>query len=122
MDLVFCNSTNLLRTSAPTWSFPPTEFVADSMNTYGTKRATSISGVSGPIAPEISVARATASSRVWGFNFQLPLMKGLRAISRELELEARIPLNEGENADAELKRVKADRAVNFIVGIGYYKE
>ncbi len=53
-----------------------------SIKTYGTNKATSISGVSVVMQLAISDANLMASSRVWGFSFQLPLMKGLRAADK----------------------------------------
>ncbi len=55
--------------------------MAASMNTYGTKRATSASGESSVILLAISLANVTASSFVCGLSFQFPEMKGLRASS-----------------------------------------
>jgi hypothetical protein len=83
------------------------------MKTYGTKRATSASGESGPMEAAISAARDTASSRVCGLSFQFPLIKGFRAISRDVEREK--PKLAGANAEAEPTRARKERALNFMV-------
>mmetsp|Transcript_1549 Transcript_1549/g.2611 ORF Transcript_1549/g.2611 Transcript_1549/m.2611 type:complete len:235 (-) Transcript_1549:168-872(-) len=70
---------SLKLTSAPILIQSPTFSITDSIKTYGTKRATSASGLSSFTAPAIAPASAIASSLVCGFNFQLPEMNGLRA-------------------------------------------
>lgn len=65
--------------SAPIESFPPTADWADSMKTYGTKRATSASGLDSVMDPAMPDANATASSFDCGLSFQLPEMNGFRS-------------------------------------------
>jgi len=62
--------------SAPIDSFPPTADWAVSMNTYGTKTATSASGLDSVMESAMPDANAIASSLDWGFSFQLPDMNG----------------------------------------------
>ena len=61
----------------------------------------------------ISVARVRASSLDWGFNFQFPLMNGLRAISKTVE-EVDWGTMAGEKAEADDKRA-AVIPMNFIL-------
>jgi hypothetical protein len=91
-------------TSAPILSFPSTTPIVDSINTYGTNNATSTSGVSALIDAAMALPSANASSLVDGFNFQLPLMKGLRASSLVDERECCGAVMEGEKAVAVARR------------------
>mmetsp|Transcript_34113 Transcript_34113/g.80288 ORF Transcript_34113/g.80288 Transcript_34113/m.80288 type:complete len:221 (+) Transcript_34113:349-1011(+) len=69
--------------SAPTMSLSPTISFTVSRNGKGTKRPTS-AGQSSPIESAIPRAKSTASAFVWGFSFQFPVMKALRAASSVL--------------------------------------
>ena len=65
----------------------------------------------------ISVARVTASSLLWGFNFQFPLIKGLRAMSRADPADRETP-NEGAKAEVDPTREKRDNAAaNFMISL-----
>mmetsp|Transcript_48987 Transcript_48987/g.118650 ORF Transcript_48987/g.118650 Transcript_48987/m.118650 type:complete len:231 (+) Transcript_48987:419-1111(+) len=106
--------------SAPISNLPPTDDMAVSMKTYGTNNATSASGESGPIEAAISDAKATASSFVWGFNFQFPLMNGFLAMSKAVvavdDMRRKLFPPLIENADAvEAVRARRESAWNFMV-------
>mmetsp|Transcript_48988 Transcript_48988/g.118652 ORF Transcript_48988/g.118652 Transcript_48988/m.118652 type:complete len:229 (+) Transcript_48988:419-1105(+) len=108
--------------SAPISNLPPTDDMAVSMKTYGTNNATSASGESGPIEAAISDAKATASSFVWGFNFQFPLMNGFLAMSKAVvvvvdgDMRPKVFPPLIENADAvEAVRARRESAWNFMV-------
>ena len=64
----------------------------------------------------MSEASLTASSRVEGFNFQFPLMNGLRASKAVVELvvDGEV-VGIGQKAATELAIERKVKAVNFIV-------
>jgi hypothetical protein len=105
-------------TSAPTMTLDPAAAMAASMNGYGTKSATSASGLDGVTAALISVASCTASALVDGLSFQFPEMKGLRAISKTKVLGTAgnlLARKAGAKAAAEAKQNDSVRVANFII-------
>jgi hypothetical protein len=78
------------------------------MKTYGTKMATSASGLLSVIELAIPAASVSASSTVVGLSFQFPEMKGFRAMSIATDeeedgrdrAEGATETNDGEKADA----------------------
>ena len=99
--------------------------MALSINTYGTNNATSLSGLLSVILDAIFLANVSASSFVWGFNFQFPEMNGRRA-PRAVELKLTawlvvvvvvvVVVETEVKAAAELKRREA--SASFMVSIG----
>ena len=110
-------------TSAPTITLDPAAAMVASMNGYGTKSATSASGLEGVTAAPISVASCTASALVDGFSFQFPEMKGVRAMSRAKDLVAcdLVEPKAGAKAAVDAKQADSVRAESFIVYKLYYR-
>mmetsp|Transcript_14933 Transcript_14933/g.17675 ORF Transcript_14933/g.17675 Transcript_14933/m.17675 type:complete len:202 (-) Transcript_14933:89-694(-) len=100
--------------SAPTINFPPDASIAVSINTYGTKSATSTLGDASVILLAILVASSMASVLLWGLSFQFPEMNGFRASS----CDVRAALSE-DGAKAVDTPARVERRVatmqNFIV-------
>jgi hypothetical protein len=65
----------------------------------------------------ISMASLMASSLVWGFNFQFPEIKGLRAMSRAELVCILLPreIKDGAKAAVEETNAARERAKNFMV-------
>ena len=89
--------------------------MVDSINTYGTNKATSTSGVSAVIDAAISVPSVSASSFVEGLSFQFPEIKGLRASSLVTERDCWRVVMEGEKEAAVPAKREAMR--NFMVAV-----
>lgn len=102
-------------TSAPILSLSPTTPIVDSINTYGTNKATSISGESAVMESAISLPSVKASSFVEGLSFQFPEMKGFLASSLVAENACWGAVRAGEKALAEPARRRAEEVMNFMV-------
>jgi hypothetical protein len=102
-------------------TFDPAAAMAASIKGYGTKSATSASGLDSVMDALISVASCTASALVEGLSFQLPEMSGVRAMSSvtaedddELAVD-RILTKAGAKAVAEAKQAESATTESFII-------